>query len=155
MKLPSFLLALPFVLALGCHSGAHLSAPDGFAELEPGDAYSYRATSAAGVVIGVRSEKNDPRGNLEFWTSAVDLKLRKAGYSPMDEKPAKVAAEGGLEGKRVRYTIDRSGRPHEYWVTVFVTDSRVIVVEAAGDHAYFDKETQREIEAATKTVHAS
>jgi hypothetical protein len=145
-------LAPIFLLAVGCNSGARVSAPDGFAELDEGETYSYRATNAAGVVIGVRTEDNNPRGNLDFWTSAVDLKLKKSGYAAVSEEAAKVSSETGLDGRRLRYRTQKDGRTHEYWVTVFVTEDKVIVVEAAGDEAYFDAKTQKRIEAAVKTV---
>lgn len=145
-------LAPLFLLSMACSSGARVSAPDGFAELEEGETYSYRATNAAGVVIGVRTEDNNPRGNLDFWTHAVDLKLKKSGYSALAEEATKVSSEKGLDGRRLRYRTQKDGRTHEYWVTVFVTDDKVIVVEAAGDEAFFDAKTQKRIEAAVKTV---
>jgi hypothetical protein len=141
-----------FLLAVGCNSGARVSAPEGFAELDEGDTYSYRATNAAGVVIAVRTEDNNPRGNLDFWTNAVDLKLKKSGYAAITEEASKVSSDTGLEGRRLRYRTQKDGRPHEYWVTVFVTEAEVIVVEAAGDESFFDQKTQKRIEAAMKTV---
>ena len=153
MKSLKFLGLLPlFLLSVACSSGARVSAPDGFAELDEGETYSYRATNAAGVVIAVRTEDNNPRGNLDFWTNAVDLKLKKSGYAAMTEEAGKVSSESGLDGRRLRYHTQKDGRPHEYWVTVFVTEDKVIVVEAAGDEAFFDKKTQKRIEAAVKTV---
>jgi len=146
------LLFAPLLLALACTHGAKVSAPDGFAELEPGEEYSYRATSASGVVIGVRTEDNDPNGNLEFWTAALDYKLQKAGYAPMDKAASKVKSDAGMDGRRLRYEIQRNGRPHEYWVTVFVAGDSVVVVEAAGDQAFFDGATQKQIDVAVRTV---
>ncbi len=153
--LRSLLFVPVLLLAAACSPTAQLAPPDGFAQVDPGEAYDYRATSAAGVVIGVRAERNDPKGNLDFWTAALDHKLKKAGYSAVDDKPAKVSSASGLTGKRQRYQISKNGRGHEYWVTVFVTESEVIVVEAAGDEAYFDASTKKQIEAATLTVKAS
>lgn len=153
MKTRTILLSLCFSLLAACTSGARVDAPDGFAELDDdSEAYTYRATSAEGVVIGVRTESNDPHGNLSFWTSAIDHKLRKAGYAALHEEPVSFESAGGLVGKRLRYKSVQAGRPHEYWVTVFVTDSKVILVEAAGDEAFFDAKVQKQIDAATKTV---
>jgi hypothetical protein len=154
-SLKILLVAPLFLLSVACGSGARLAPPDGFAELEDGDTYSYRATSAAGVVIGVRTEDNNPHGNLEFWTNALDLKLKKSGYAAISDAPTKVSSKAGLEGRRLRYQTKREGRTHEYWVTVFVTDASVIVVEAAGDEAFFDGATKKQIEAATQTVQTS
>ena len=151
-SLKIFALAPLFLLAIGCSSGARVSAPEGFAELDEGETYSYRATNAAGVVIAVRTEDNDPRGNLEFWTSALDYKLHNAGYVALDKLPSKVKSDAGLDGRRLRYEIQRNGRPHEYWVTVFVTTGEVVVVEAAGDQAFFDLDAKKQIDAAVRTI---
>lgn len=140
------------LLVAGCSQKPQLEAPDGFAELEPGDAYLYRATNASGVVIAVRAEDNDPHGNLEFWTAALDNRLKKSGYGATSEAPEKITTDTGLVGRRLKYSIDRSGRRHEYWVTVFVTDSRVVVIEAAGDEAYFNADAEKQIDVAMKSV---
>lgn len=152
MKLRAILTAALFVTTAACSNGAHVTAPDGFAELDSSEDYSFRATSAEGVVIAVRTEANEPRGNLAFWTSAIDHRLQKSGYVPQAEGAVAVASEAGLPGKRLRYKLENAGRPHEYWVTVFVTDTRVIVVEAAGDRDFFDASVQKQIEIATKTI---
>ena len=152
MNVRSILLACLFSVSAACANGAQVDAPDGFAELEETEDYSYRATSAEGVVIGVRAESNDPHGNLSFWTSAIDHKLRKSGYTPILEAPLSVESAHGLAGKRLRYKSTQGGRPHEYWVTVFVTDAKVILVEAAGDEAFFEAKVQKQIEIATKTI---
>jgi hypothetical protein len=152
MNLRSFLLPLAlFAATPACHS-AHVEAPDGFAELEEHGDYDFRATSAAGVVIAVRAEKNDPRGNLAFWTSAIDHKLKKSGYVPTLEKPRAVETRTGLAGKQLKYKMNNGGRPHEYWISVFVTDGEVFVVEAAGDEAFFDPSVEKQIDAATATL---
>lgn len=148
----SLLLVAPLLLLAACVRTAPLDAPEGFAELEPGEAYTYRATSASGVVIGVRSEDNDLNGNLDFWSAAVDYRLQKSGYAAVQGKPEKVTTEAGAVGRRLRYEMVRNGRPHEYWVTVFVTDGRVVIVEAAGDKAYFDGDTKKQIDSALRTV---
>ncbi|HTJ83222.1 MAG TPA: hypothetical protein VL400_15995 [Polyangiaceae bacterium] len=135
----------------GCASNAHLDTPENFAELEHGDDFDYRATSASGVVIGVRVEKNAPRGNLDFWVSALDAKLEKSGYVKKGDKPEKVAT-GTLDGARLRFERTKDGRPHEYWLTVFVHGDDLLLVEAAGDTAFFTKDVEKKIDEATRTL---
>lgn len=113
-----------------------LSTPDGFAELDGDRTYSYRATNADGVVLAVRAEKNDPQGDLDFWSGAVDAHLRRAGYAVHSLHEVKSA--DGVDGKQLRYTMLRGQREHNFWVTVFVTGRRVVTVEAGGDHEFFD-----------------
>ncbi len=118
--------------SLGCTS---MAPPPGFARLQANDDYCWRATSAEGVVLGIRREKNQPKGNLDFWASAVRYELERKGY----EKVAidRIRSADGVEGRRLEYRTARQGRPFVLWATVYVTDSRVIVVEAGGDEAHF------------------
>jgi len=126
------LLAAP-----GCGPGFGVKTPDGFVELDDQEEYAYRATSAEGVVLGVRAEPNRPKGNLGFWTNALDLKLRRIGYEAVDAKEVKT--KSGATGKQIRYKRMIYDRPHTYWMTVFVTDADVFVVEVGGDAREFDK----------------
>jgi hypothetical protein len=139
MTMRSFLTVLVSVSMLsslvGCASVAKLDTPSGFATLESDDAFAYRALSAKGVVVATRTEKNELKGNTEFWAESIDQKLLRAGYIKQSEKTVK--ASSGLEGRQLRYTVERNGREHRYWVTVFLKGKRVVVVEAAGDTQHF------------------
>lgn len=123
-------------MLFGC-SGVNVNTPAGFAEIDDDDTYAYRATSAEGVVLAVREEANDPRGNLDFWSSAVRYELERKGYTSVDKQD--VRSPGGVEGRQMRYRTTRNGRPNVLWVTVFVTDGSVFVVEAGGDVAHFER----------------
>lgn len=132
-------ITLAFTLLLGtaaCH-GARLETPSGFATLDENGAYSYRATSAKGVVLATRTEKNDVKANTEFWAETLDAKLRDRGY--VADGTRNVKTSKGLSGTQLRYTTTKNGREHRYWVTVFATAKKVFVVEAAGDKEPFDK----------------
>jgi len=125
-------------LSAGCHGGARLATPAGFATLDDNDDYSYRAASAKGVVLATRTEPNDVKANTEFWAEALDIKLRDKGYM-VDGDARQVKTGKGLVGTQLRYTTPREGRTHRYWVTVFATKKSVFVVEAAGDKEPFDR----------------
>ena len=138
MNTRSLVLSLVILLgAAGCTHGARLSTPAGFATLEESGGYSYRATSAKGVVLATRTEPNDVKANTEFWAETLDVKLRDKGY--VAESSRNVKTGKGLAGTQLRYTTTKNGREHRYWVTVFATKSKVFVVEAAGDKEPFDK----------------
>lgn len=124
-------------LLAGCTHDFTIDTPDGFAPLDDQQTYDYRATDAEGVVLGVREKANDPRGDLAFWSGALDAHLRRQGYRAVDAKS--VQSGDGIEGRQLRYTVSRSGRQHAYWVTVFVTDDKVVTVEAGGDEAFFEE----------------
>jgi hypothetical protein len=120
-----------------CGPGFHLKTPDGFVELEDQEEYAYRATTAQGVVIGVRAEPNRPKGSVAFWTDAIDIKLRNIGYTAVGAKDIKT--KSGAKGKQLRYTRTIAARPHTFWLTVFATDADIFVIEAGGDTRDFDK----------------
>jgi hypothetical protein len=125
-------ILLVVLLSVGCHTPVQLTTPPGFAELGKSGPYAYRAASARGVVIGARVADNQPRGNLDFWSDTVDRKLAGDGYVLEDRKA--VRSRGGLAGTMLRYTLDGT----RYLVTVYTTDDKVFVVDAAGDAADFD-----------------
>jgi hypothetical protein len=154
MKTKTFALALLLATTslAGCGAGAKLDTPSGFATLEKDDDYSYRSTSARGVVLATRTEPNDVKANTEFWAEALDLKLREKGY--VSEAKKSVRTDKGLTGEQIRYTTTRNGRPHRYWLTVFATKSKVFVVEAAGEKEAFDK-AETTIDKAVASLDAS
>jgi hypothetical protein len=128
-------VAATLACASGCSTSARLDTPSGFATLGHDATFRYRATSARGVVLAARAEKNELRANTEFWAESIDLRLSGAGYVKRSEQAVK--SRGGLEGKQLRYTLTRNAREHRYWVTVFVKGDHVVLVEAAGDTAHF------------------
>lgn len=134
-------LGLLGVFAVGC-SSATVVPPSDFAVVDGGD-YEVRASSADGVVIAVRENPNDMKGNLAFWTSVVSSKLQRSGYTRDDS--ASVITRAGLAGQEIRFSTTRDGRAHRYWVSVFVTNDRVFLVEAGGDAELFDAKTEQRI----------
>jgi hypothetical protein len=145
--------ALAALLLVACSHGGRLDTPAGFANLGDRADFSYRATSARGVVLAARTEPNDVKANTDFYAEALDLRLRDAGYVA-EGQTRKVHTARGLDGTQLRYTTTRDGRPHRYWVTVFATKSKVYVVEAAGDKVPFDA-AESTVEKAIATLDAT
>jgi hypothetical protein len=148
MRRSIWILTLAALVLGGC-STARLQTPSGFAA-QHDEAYDYRASDGEGVVLAVRSEKNDPRGDLEFWSSTVDVRLRKAGYAAQDRRDVK--SIDGREGRQLRYELASEGRTLAFWVTLFVTGRRVVIVEAGGDVELFDPKA-KVVEAAIASLH--
>ncbi len=134
MKRSMLMLSLAAQVLGGCTT-ANLATPTGFAAHEPGESYQYRASDGEGIVLAVRAEKNQPRGDLAFWTSALDVQLRKAGYEAQTYED--VTSADGHAGRQLRYVLDDGGREISFWVTLFVTARKVVVVEAGGDREFF------------------
>lgn len=138
------------VLALSAALGAFASCrpfvpatPPGFVELE--DRYSwneYRATTADGVVIGIRAFKNEPKGERAFWVRAIENRMRDVGAYALIEK-RDVKNRGGLTGTEMVFGHDEGDEPYLYRLTVFVTDDRVFIVEAGGSKPQMERQAQQ------------
>ena len=136
-------------LVLGGCSSLRLQTPSGFAARHD-ETYDYRASDGEGVVLAVWSEKNDPAGDLDFWSSAIDSRLRNTGYQARSRRD--VESIDGKPGRQLRYELDAGGRMLAFWVTVFVTGRRVVIVEAGGDTELFEPKA-KVVEAAIASLH--
>jgi hypothetical protein len=131
-----------------CGPGARLSVPDGFAHV--GGDYDDRVASADGVVIAARVVANDPKANLDFWTTAIDLRLQQRGYKP-DGKHEDIKNAAGLPGRSLHYVFFDGQRKSRYVVDVYATDRRILLVEATGDASDFDANRDK-VEAAMRSA---
>ena len=129
------------ICAAACGPASGLAAPDGFAHLG-GDHFDDRIGSASGVVVGTRVVPNEPRANLDFWTQAIDLRLRQRGYVPTDA-PKDVKNAAGLAGRSLHYTYNDGSR---YYVDVYATSRRILLVEATGAAPDFDANLPKVVE---------
>ncbi len=154
LRIPTTIALLAAALLQTACTGASLQTPSGFAKLEDQEEYDYRATSAAGVVVAVRAEDNNPEGNLDFWVAAVDKQLRRGGYQVEGAERA-VQSSAGVPGRELHYTRNEGGRSYRFWVAVFVTEDKVFVVEAGGDASHFDKATNDRVSKAIASAKLS
>ncbi len=118
---------------VGCGPSFVAATPPGFVEIEnEWDDYDYRATTADGLVIAVREIDHDPQGTIEFWIQAINNRMRdRGGYALLET--VKVKSADGVEGTQLRFGHDEEGnRPHLYYVTLFVTESSILLLEAGG-----------------------
>jgi hypothetical protein len=139
------------IIAAGCGPGARIETPAGFATLDDQKEYVYRSTSADGVAIAIRREKNSPKGNLDFWADIIDRRLRIDRYDPAG-KPTEARAASGPSGRQMRYTREDGGRVYRFWVTIFVTDSKVWLVEVGGDQERFKGKIEEAVVRAIGTI---
>lgn len=127
------------LLALsGCAAHFELGTPTGFVELDDDrSGYAARFTTADGVVIAVRELDNDPEGSREFWVEAIKNRLRmNGGYAFVEE--VEVTAASGQSGTQLRFGRDQNGTPFTYWLTLFVGDDYLHIVEAGGRTELFE-----------------
>lgn len=143
-KLSSLLLLV--LLALGaaaCGNSFDVRRTGGLTEFdEPGGEYDYRATTADVVVVGVREIDNDPEGTLDFWAQAVRNRVRDlGGYELVRELDVRAAS--GERGKQLQFAREQEGRPYVYWVTLFVTDDTIYLIEAGGGREAWQRDEPR------------
>ena len=130
-------------LLLGGCSTFKAKTPPGSVELEDHEArYDYRATTPDGVVLAVRALPNEPRGDESFWSQAIEGRLRhRGGYALLDSRSVKSA--DGVAGKQLRFGHDEGARPHLYYLTLFVTEDHIFLVEAGGAKDLVERETAK------------
>ena len=105
--------------------------PKGFVELDDQELYDYRATTADGLVIGVREMDNDPEGELDFWARAIENQLRNnGGYALLETREVK--SKDGVTGKQFRFGHDEGKTPHLYYIAIFVTPDTIQILEIGG-----------------------
>jgi hypothetical protein len=135
-------ILLALCLAAGCRP-FQAATPAGFvtlADQEPH--YDYRATTADGVVLGVRAIDNEPYGDEGFWTQAISSRMRTLGGYALLETRA-VTCQTGATGKQLRFGHDEGSAPHLYHLTVFVTAKRIFLLEAGGPKELVERDAAK------------
>ncbi|HMJ13513.1 MAG TPA: serine/threonine protein kinase, partial [Polyangiaceae bacterium] len=124
--------------ASACGNAFQAGTPPGFVELPDQEEYDYRATNADGLVLAVRELEHEPKGELSFWTKAIEKQLReRAGYALLGTRDVK--AKTGEPGKQLRFGHDQGRTPYLYYVTLFATDDKLFVIEAGGTKALMER----------------
>ncbi len=129
--------------ASGCGRPFDVKTANGFVELEnQAPEYDYRATTPDGVVMSIRAIDNTgssgQRGDIAFWERAVTLEMRDVqGYAFFDAKD--VSSADGTKGRELRFGHDEDGKPYEYFVTIYLAQSRIYVIEAGGKKDLVDR----------------
>ena len=138
-------MMLGFALALfgaGCGRPYAIETPDGFIDL--GDRYEsegnheYRASTADGVVIAVRSFDNDPKADMALAVRALENRVRLGqGYALLSKH--EVVARDGNKGTMLEFGHDEPTGPHLYLTAVFLTEHHVFIFEAGGKKELVEK----------------
>lgn len=139
------LLLLTALAALAAGPGCRPfkpATPPGFVDFS--DKYEdgeYRASTADGLVIGIRAYANEPKGEIAFWLRAIENRMRDtSGYALLETRDVK--DRNGNAGKQLRFGHDESGVPHLYSIAVFVDDDHVFLIEAGGTKDLVEKNAQ-------------
>lgn len=133
------LLALGVALGTAaCGKPFDVKTAPGMVALENQHEFDWRATTPEGVVVGVRVVEDEKRGDLAFWTQAVTLQLRDVtGYALLES--ADVTSADGTKGRLLKFGHDEDGKPYVYWVSIYLAQSRLFLVETGGPKDLFDR----------------
>jgi hypothetical protein len=124
--------------AVACGKPFDVKTAPGMVALENQREFDWRATTPEGVVVGVRVVEDEDRGDLAFWTQAVTLQLRDvSGYALLES--ADVASLDGTKGRLLKFGHDEDGKPYEYWVTLYLAQGRLFLVETGGAKELFER----------------
>ncbi len=132
-------IALAFaVAASACGTPFRTATPNGFVELDNPSEYDYRAIAPEGVAFAVRAIDTEGKGDLNFWTRAVTLRMRQLnGYAVISE--ADVKSNDGTAGREIVFGHDEGGKPFVYQLRLFSAQNRLFLVEAGGPKTAFDQ----------------
>jgi hypothetical protein len=134
-------LAVLGVLAgAGCGRPFKVETAPGFVELgDQQPEYDYRATTPEGVVVAVKTvDLPDQHQSLDFWVHAVTLEMRDVkGYALLET--VDIVARDGTKGKQLRFGHDEDRKPFVYWLTLYVAQDRLFLVESGGAKDAFER----------------
>ncbi len=104
--MPQFALAFIIATVVFGACAPRIKTPAHFAQLRDPGRFEYRAMSSDEVTIALKKRKNEPSGDLEFWTRVIKEKIPLIyGYTYIGEQ--NVRAGGGTEGKVIEYKVEQ------------------------------------------------
>ncbi len=125
------LLLLLLVLA-GC-SRVQVELPDGFAEQR--ERGLYRAVSPEGMRLEIRTTKNQPRKDLDFWSRALKNHLLEEGYTLVTAGEPFEAGAG--QGVLYEWGAPYRNESYIYLTAIVVSGGRIAIAEGAGEHTVY------------------
>jgi hypothetical protein len=144
-------VALMLMMASGCAT-FEIDTPREMIETDGTDSRNYVAMTHDGVVLRARvipqgeGRNETPRGDQDFWVNALRERMRTTGgYALLEEK--EVESANGHAGTRLEFGRDHQGAPYQYWMTLFVTDDNIHILDAGGRRARFES-AQEAVESA-------
>lgn len=140
MKRTILFAAVAALALVACGRPFKVQTAPGFVELEAQEPeYEFRATSPEGVVMAIKTvDVPEDKGDLDFWSKAITLQMRDVqGYALVESKD--VTSLDGTKGKQLRFGHDEDNKPFVYWVTLYVAQDRLFLVEAGGAKGAFER----------------
>ncbi len=120
----------------GVFRGPRIPLPEGFAlaDTRPW----FRALSPEGVQIRLRTVKNYPLQNREFWSEALFSHLEELGYIPMGESGT-LSLDEGEDFTGRAWGVPLGQKDYIYLTALRIRGKRIEIVEIAGEAEYLRK----------------
>jgi hypothetical protein len=107
--------------------------PEGFAAVQ--SSWSYRAVSPEGMQYRVRTVKNYPEQNLEFWGTTLKNHLEKEGYHGMGERADFSANDSA--GVVYEWLMPYGNSDYIYLTAIVVLKDHIAIAESAAEHPIY------------------
>jgi hypothetical protein len=128
-------------LFAGCQT-YDVKTPDNMVAVEKSDR-EYVAMTHDGVVVrALVHEQGDSDEGVgvaghDFWVKSVRERMRtRGGYALIEE--TEVRSANGHRGTRMKFGRDQQGMTYLYWLTIFVTEQNVHIIDAGGPKEQFE-----------------
>jgi len=129
--LPLAIVSLAFTVSC---SRLSVTPPEGFAELKSRG--TYRAVSPEGMLYRIRTVKNKPQKDLEFWSEALETHLSKEGYR-LNGDPRHFQ-NGSWAGLSFEWVLPPYGNDSYLYLTaLIVSDKTITLAEATAPYSVF------------------
>lgn len=136
------LLFAVLAVNVGCAPVYEVDTPANMVAVEEDD-HEYVAMTHDGIVLrALIHAQGDgptdvPNASHDFWVDATRERMRtRGGYALLDE--SEVQSANGHKGTRLEFGRDQNGEPFVYWVTLFVTEDYIHVLDAGGRQDRFE-----------------
>jgi hypothetical protein len=133
--------SLLMLVLTGC-GVPRMDVPEGFAPVKRGGRTiirealsgtgSFKAVSPEGMVIRLRSEKNEPRKDLDFWSEALVTQLESEGYKRRGEGVS-VSSAAKEKGLYYEWIVPYDNQDYMYVTCVIPIEKRIVILETAAD----------------------
>jgi len=107
--------------------------PEGFAQVE--NNWSYQAVSPEGMQYRVRTVRNYPEQDLEFWTDTLKNHLEREGYHPMGERSSFQTKNSA--GICYEWLLPYGNTDYIYLTAILISKNRIVIAESAAQYAIY------------------
>ncbi len=123
---------LLLLAATGCNPPARITPPPGYVPLRNAAPYDFKAVSARGMAVGMRSRANEHESaDLKYWSAAVEHQKVDLDGMTLAGRQA-IRSKDDVEGVLFQFESGQGASTLTYLIALYVTPARIVTIEAAG-----------------------